>query len=323
MSEETKEETEQATEQVEIQEESPQEEAEQEQSSPELNDVEDYAAESAVSESEEYAGDRPVDIFSPEAQSVFEELGLGSEQPTKFTREQIKSWSPEIRQVYQQMQQGVQQKFREQAELKKSLQERLSSLENRKIEVDSSARDQFKVFNDERLAKYLQKPEGKKPEAWDVDARVQWEVKNALSSMLGGYHDTMKSIGTEHQEHVQKQQNLARLESRKKELRSFIDKNDDFAEYKNDIINFRKEHPTFTPESAYEYLKTKRRQETSQSQVEAALDASAGRTHRAGRSGGSSKANTPPAGLSGAEIAKWFERNPSAMKKHLEKLRGN
>lgn len=314
-------------EEVEAQEESvEEEESEQSEESnepeePAFNDVEDYAAGSALDESEEYAGDKPVDIFSEEGQALFSELGLGKEEPTKFTREQIKSWPPEIRQVYQQMQQGVQKRFREQSELKKSLKDRLATLDSRKIEVDSSARDQFKVFDDERLAGYLKKPEGDKPEAWDVDARVKWEVQNALSTMLGGYHDTMKSIGGEHREHVEKQQAVARLEERKKELRSFISENKDFSEYQNGIIEFRKEHPTFTPEKAYDFLKGQKRQESSNNQVEAALDASAGRTHRAGRSGGRATADSPPSGLSGSEIARWFQENPSAHQKHLGKLR--
>lgn len=306
--------------------ETPQEIPEPEAESLELNDVEDLAAERAVSETEEYAGDKPIDIFSSEAQSILSEIGVSGDSPEKFTREQIKSWPPEIRQVYQQMQQGVQKRFREQAEIRKSLQEKLSNLENRKIAVDSSARDQFKVFNDERLAQYLKKPDGKKPEAWDVDGRVKWEVQNSLSQMLGGYHEAMNSIGTEHQKQVEDQQALANLEQRKSQLREFIKSNADFKEYQNEIIEFRKEHPTFTPEKAYSFLKTQKaneRKQTSRHQVEAALDASASRTHRAGRSGGSASPSNPPTGLSGAEIAKWFQRNPSAMKKHLDKLRGN
>jgi len=303
--------------------EAPKEEV-QEAPAPELNDAEDYAAQEATKQVAEAGSDDSVDIFGAEAQGVFEELGLAGDEPAKFTREEIKSWPPELRQVYKQMQQGVQKRFREQADLKKSLAERLKALDERKIAVDSSARDQFKVFEDERLQQYLQKPSGDKPEPWDVDARVRWEVQNTLSEMLGGYHNTMETIGSEHREHVEKQQAVARLEERKTELRQFIKDNSDFVEYQNDIIEFRKEHSSFSPEKAYEYLKLQRGQEkqlASQEQVESALDDSASRTHRAGRSGGASTVDAPPPGLSGAEIARWFEKRPGAKKKYLEKVR--
>ena len=291
---------------------------------PELNDAEDYAAQKASEDVAEKGSDSPVDIFGPEAAGVFEELGLAGDEPAKFSREEIKNWPPELRQVYRQMQQGVQKRFREQADLRKSLEARLRAADQRKIAVDESARDQFKVFQDERLQGFLKKPEGDKPEAWDVDARVKWEVQNTLSEVLGGYHKTMEKIGSEHREHVEKQQALARLDVRKDELRKFIKENPDFDEYQNDIIEFRKEHSSFSPEKAYSYLKYQRGQEkqrASQEQVESALDASASRTHRAGRSGGTATKGGPPPGMSGAEIARWFESRPGAMKKYLDNLR--
>ena len=85
----------------------------------------------------------------------------------------------------------------------------------------------------------------------------------------------MEKIGTEHREHVEKQQALANLEIRKDELRGFIKEHPDFNDYHNDIIEFRKEHSSFSPEKAYEYLKYQTGQEkqlASQEQVESALD---------------------------------------------------
>ena len=168
---------EQAVEETPVEEAAPApEEAQEKAPEPELNDAEDYAAQKASEDVAEAKSDDTIDVFGPEAQGIFDELGMAGDEPAKFSREEIKNWPPELRQVYRQMQQGVQKRFREQADLRKSLEERLRAADQRKIAVDESARDQFKIFQDERLQGFIQKPEGEKPEAWDVDARVttQW-----------------------------------------------------------------------------------------------------------------------------------------------------
>ena len=254
-----------------------------------------------------------VDIFDPATSKMFDELGLAGESPGKFSREEIQSWAPELRQVYMQMQRGVQQKYRDLAEQRKSLVAEQDAQKAAEARVQAAAQEQFKHLDDESLAEYLKAPEGAEPEAWDIDARVEWQTRKVISKLIGGYHNRLQELGQQQQHRIQHETKVA-------ELTRFIEQNPDFPEFKNDIIEYRKQYPAIPAQDAYTLLRARRAARGDQ-QLEARLDKEAAGVARPGTSPSASAELQPPAGLSGSEIAQWFEAHPKAHAAYLKKIR--
>ena len=254
-----------------------------------------------------------VDIFDPASSKMFDELGLAGENPGRFSREEIQSWAPELRQVYMQMQRGVQQKYRDLAEQRKSLVAEQDAQKAAEARVQAAAQEQFKHLDDEALGEYLKAPEGPEPEAWDIDARVEWQTRKVISKLIGGYHNRLQEIGKEQQQRVQHETKVA-------ELTRFIEQNPDFPEFKDDIIEYRKQYPGIPAQDAYTLLRARRAARGDQ-QLEARLDKEAAGVARPGTSPAATAELQPPAGLSGSEIAQWFEAHPKAHAAYLKKIR--
>lgn len=266
------------------------------------------------------------DVFAEDADLPWlHQFGADEEEPRGPTREEIDALPHTAKQAIYFMRKGFNQKMngladreREYARLAEEHQRNQSEFAEQRVKF-------FEMFDNESLLAALKPAEGIDPAnpppphtAEGQAFLVQQQVKEALEGFLGG----LKGLGEKQKEQLEQRRLELEGERREAEVRKFIAEHDDFDDYRTDIVELRKQHPTMSAEQAYEFLKAKAGASTSRpaSPVRQARHRAQHVVARKSR-GNEQPVPVPPKGLSLAEYHEWMEQHPEAQAAELARIR--
>jgi len=251
------------------------------------------------------------------------------DKPFKVSKEQMDELPMEAKQLIHNLRKMALDKTRSIADEKRELDNRRSTLEEKGAALNHDKAKLYEIFQNPELQKLLKPPTGAAPPAYTEEGQ-QWRAEKHVSDMMSKIVGKMTSLSRDAHDEYKTQERKRGIDKRIGELKEFSKENPDFQEYKPQIIEYRKSHPTVASEDVYYLLKAKSGKLVTPGKAEDPVD-TIKRARREVRSRLTKTTSSdaaygtlrPPTGLSARQKAQWYSQNPEAAKLVMKQIRGN
>lgn len=294
-------------------------------SSPEMSEVPETPEPEVEVEVEEPAG---VDIFGDEAPPSITQYD-GEEKDFHIKPEELSGLDPRamhvlanFRRDYTRKTQALAEERRRVEERDKGFVEQQKALRKAQEELVAGRAKLLAIAQDPRIAKFAESPpvppEGE-PDRWSEEGQayhLQKAVAAQFKEFLGGWN----ALSQEEAAKVAEARQGWEREQVIGELKAFMKEHPDFDEYRDQIIELRKESGWhLSAQRAYQLIKAQ------QPVAEDPMDAARRESRKQSRAAPPTQQRTsqlmPPSGLRGAQLAEWLQKHPDVQAELLRRMK--
>ena len=285
------------------------------------------AAEAQPEEKAPPEEEEKVDLLGDEAPHWLKEFDA-RDKPFKVSKEQMDALPMEAKQLIHNLRKMALDKTRAAAEERKGLTSREAEYEEKVASLNHDKAKLYEIFQNEELQKLLKPPTGEAPPSYTEEGQ-QWRAEKYVSEMMSKIVGKMTNLSEAAHLDYKQAEKQRTVNTRVAELKEFSKANPDFRSYKDEIVKYRKEHPSVSSEDVYYMLKAKSGKLVDPAAKEDPVE-TIKRARREVRSRLSKTISSdaeygtlrPPSGLSARQKAEWYRKNPTAANLVMKQIRG-